>query len=367
MATNPDFGWQPGWTVAPGEILLEALQERAMTQSELAKRLGRPLKTVNEIINGKAAITSETAIQLERTLGISARFWTSLEAQHRDTLARQQAERELASQADWVDDFPMADMVKHGLIERGRSKAEGLANLLSYLGVSSPTAFDRLEASAAYRSSPAFAASPKAVHAWLRWGEIEAAKVDTPPFDGPGFRQVLAEIKGLTRREPFSQIFSKVKALCTSAGVVVVVTPELSGTHLSGATRWLGPRAVIQLSLRYRTDDQLWFTFFHEAGHVLSGSRRRDFVDGADDLASEDTDADEEAANRFARDMLIAPDAYLAFVHEGDFSRAAVRRFAKDQQLAPGIVVGRLQHDEYLPPSQLNDLKKSISLPMGSQ
>lgn len=364
MAINPAFGWQPDWTVAPGEVLLEALQERAMTQSELAQRLGRPLKTVNEIVKGKAAITPETAIQLERALGISARFWTGLETQYRDTLARQEAELELAGQANWVDEFPIADLVKHGLIARGKSKVERLANLLSYLRVSSPAAFDRLDAAASYRSSPAFAASPKAVGAWLRWGEIDAAKVDSPPFDARRFRQVLTEIRVLSRREPFNQIFRQVKALCASAGVVVVVTPELSGTHLSGATRWLGPKAVIQLSVRYKTDDQLWFTFFHEAGHVLSGSRRRDFVDGAGDLASEETDADEEVANSFARDMLIAPDDYLALVQSGDFSRAAVRRFAKDQQLAPGIVVGRLQHDGYLSPSQLNDIKKSITLPM---
>ena len=83
MASNPQSGWQPNWSVAPGDILLEALQDRGMTQSELAQRLARPLKTVNEIIKGKAAITPETAIQLERALGISARFWTGLETQYR--------------------------------------------------------------------------------------------------------------------------------------------------------------------------------------------------------------------------------------------------------------------------------------------
>src|SRR5439155_4397140 len=136
-------------------------------------------------------------------------------------------------------------------MQRGSSKTERLANLLSYLGVSSPTAFERLDASAAYRASPAFAASPKAVGAWLRWGEIEAAKVQCPPFDADRFRRVLIEIRVLTRREPFEQIFNRVKALCATAGVIVVLTPELSGTHLSGATRWLGSRALIQLSLRY--------------------------------------------------------------------------------------------------------------------
>ena len=94
-----------------------------------------------------------------------------------------------------------------------------LANLLSYLGVSSPAAYDRLDGAAAYRASPAFTASPKAVTAWLRWGEIEAAKVDSPPFNARRFRQVLDETRPLTRREPFDQILKRVKAMCAeSAG-----------------------------------------------------------------------------------------------------------------------------------------------------
>jgi addiction module HigA family antidote len=349
--------------VAPGDILLEALQERGMTQSQLAQRLGRPLKTVNEIIKGKAAITPETAIQLERALGISARFWTGLETQYRGALARQESERQLTAEASWIDGFPTTDLVKHKLIQRGTSKAGTLANLLSYLGVSSPAAYDRLEAAAAFRASPAFAASPKAVTAWLRWGEVEAAKVDSPPFDARRFRQVLDEIRPLTRREPFDQIFKRVKALCAEAGVVVVLIPELTGTHLSGATRWIGSKAVIQLSLRHKTDDQFWFTFFHEAGHVLSGTRRRDFVDAADSGQAEKDDADEQAANEFARDALLPPDDYRSFVAAGDFSRTAIRALAEQQHVAAGIVVGRLQRDKHLLPSQLRDVKKSIQLP----
>ena len=63
--------WQRDWAVAPGEILQEALEDRDMSQSELARRMGRPVKTINEIVNGKAAITPDTAIQLELTLGIT--------------------------------------------------------------------------------------------------------------------------------------------------------------------------------------------------------------------------------------------------------------------------------------------------------
>jgi HTH-type transcriptional regulator / antitoxin HigA len=363
MANNPTPTWQPDWAVAPGEILLEALQDRGMTQAELAQRMARPPKTVNEIIKGKAAITAETALQLERALGISARFWNGLESTYRDSLARQEAQRELESNVGWLDGFPIADLVRHRQIEKGTSRAQTLANLLSYLGISSPAAFERhwLSPAAAFRSSQAFLASPKAVAAWLTWGERAASKIDAAPYDAARFRHVLQDIRPLTRRVPFMQILRQVKEMCAGAGVVIILIPELKGTHLSGAARWLGSKAVIQLSLRHKKDDQFWFTLYHEAGHLLSSTRRRDYVDSAELLPTHDVDSDEIAANRFARDTLLPPAGYIAFVDTGDFSQTAILAFAKQQQIAAGIVVARLQTDGRIPRSHSNDLKKTIS------
>lgn len=365
MASNPHSRWEPSWAVPPGEILLEALQDRGMTQSELARRIARPLKTVNEIVNGKAAITSETAIQLERVLGISARFWTGAEASYRDSLARREAQRDLEANASWIDEFPITALIRHGQIQRGESKAATLANLLSFLGVSSPVAFDRhwLGTVAAFRTSPTFTASPKAVAVWLRWGEREAAKVTAAPFDARRFREVLREIRPLTRREPFTQVFKRVQQMCAEAGVIVLLIPELPGTHLSGAARWLGNRAVIQLSLRHKVDDQFWFTFFHEAGHLLAGTKRQDFLDINEPEASQTPNADEDAADQFSRNLLLPPDAYEGFVQAADFSAFAVRNFASQQTIAPGIVVGRLQRDKLIGPQQLRYLKKPIHFP----
>jgi HTH-type transcriptional regulator / antitoxin HigA len=366
MATSSRPGWQPGWVVAPGEILLDALQDREMNQSELAHRLGRPIKTVNEIIKGKAAITPETAIQLERALGISARFWNNLETQYRETLARQGAQADLEAQAGWVDHFPIADLVRHHLIERGPNKAATLANLLSWLGISSPAAYERVTAAAKYRASPAFAASPQAMTAWLRWGELRASSMKTAPFDARRFRYVLAEIRPMTRKAPFDAIFKQVQAMCAEAGVIVVLTPDLTGTHLSGAARWIGSKAVIQLSLRHKSDDQFWFTLFHEAGHILTGRHREDFIDGVD-LTDPDTEADEQAANEFARDTLLPPDDYRRFVEVRDFTGPRVRAFAEAQSVSPGIVAGRLERDKNVNPGQLRWLKRALRYPADRQ
>jgi hypothetical protein len=113
---------------------------------------------------------------------------------------------------------------------------------------------------------------------------------------------------------------------------------------------------MIQICLRYKTSDQLWFTFFHEAAHILKHGKKLVFLemDGLDGEA-------EEEANLFASEILIPRPSYLGFVsHTSRFSRQSILDFANTAGIHPGIVVGRLQHDHHLDFSHLNDLKMRI-------
>jgi HTH-type transcriptional regulator/antitoxin HigA len=96
---------------------------------------------------------------------------------------------------------------------------------------------------------------------------------------------------------------------------------------------------------------------YHEAGHLLT-AKRKDFID--DENATPLND-EEQAADEFARNALIPLAEYEQFVAHGDFGRPAIRDAAKTLQIAPGILVGRLQHDEHLSASEFNDLKKPLS------
>jgi hypothetical protein len=146
--------------------------------------------------------------------------------------------------------------------------------------------------------------------------------------------------------------------LCADAGVAVVFVPELPGTHVSGATRWLtAKKALIQLSLRYRSDDHLWFTFFHEAGHILLHGKRQVFLED-----SGTTNSQEEDANAFAANALIPSPAFREFQECENTSKAAIREFAEKLGISPGVVVGRLQHEGSLPYSHCNDLKRRFVL-----
>ena len=85
--------YEPDVISPPGVTLLDLLDERGMSQADLALRTGRPLKTINEIVKGKAAIAPDTATQLERVFGVPASFWNNREVQYRKSVARRGHER----------------------------------------------------------------------------------------------------------------------------------------------------------------------------------------------------------------------------------------------------------------------------------
>ena len=81
-------GINPDIAIPAGEYLAEEIAARSLSQTELARRMGRPLNALNEIINGKKTITAETALQLEAVIPeIPARFWLNLETDYQLTKA----------------------------------------------------------------------------------------------------------------------------------------------------------------------------------------------------------------------------------------------------------------------------------------
>jgi len=346
----------PDYLVTPGEVLEDYLDDLGMTQAELADRMGLAKKTINEIIKGKAHITTETALKLERTLGRPAHFWCNLERQYQEDRLRIVEQQRMESDMEWLEKVPVAAMAKFGWIPKLKTKYEKLEAVLCFFGIASPSQWETVwrEHQVAYRQTENFANCAESVSAWLRQGEIQAQQIDCAPFDKKTFHNVLGEVRDLTREEAPDVFGPKLIELCASAGVAVVFVPELPKTGTYGATRWLGERAVIQLSLRYKSNDHLWFTFFHEAGHILKHGRKDVFIEGKNGLDNEK----EEEANVFSRDKLIPPQNYRRFLASWDGrSLAPVEAFAEEIQIAPGIVVGRLQHDGRLPKNIGNKLK----------
>jgi addiction module HigA family antidote len=351
----------PDYAVSPGDILEETLESLGLSKSEFAERAGLTPKTVSLIISGQAPITSDNAIVFERVLGVSAQVWNNLESTYRLFLARQKAAESLEDAVAWSKGFPLAELIKRGVLKASLSAAQKAGAMLNFFRVKDPAAWETQYGNmqAAFYKSAAFKSNYNAVVTWMRLAELRAESIETEPFDKKKFRDSLKQIRTLTNEEP--EVFeSQMKELCRQAGVALVFVSELPKTCLSGATRWLSQdKAMIALSLRYKSNDHLWFTFFHEAGHILIHGKKDVYIDEGKLGHTEQ----EQEASQFASELLIPNAQYNEFVqNHPKFTLYSVKHFAQQIGIAPGIVVGRLQHDKKVSFNRLNDLKVSLIL-----
>lgn len=351
------YAFEPDYPVAPGATLKETLETKGLSQSDLAIRTGLAEKTISQIVNGIAPISFDTAEKLELATGVPATFWNRMELSYREAMGKKEESERMSADAAWLKEIPIKELIERSFIEASQDKGELVRRTLKFFGVSSVQAWRNVwgDPSAQFRGKIAKDKYPGYVASWLRMGDARAEAINTEPFDAAEFKRALGYARTVTGLRA-AEWKPKTEEAFAKAGIILVFVKEIPRAGVSGATRWVTKdRAMIQLSLKYKTDDQLWFTLFHEAGHILLHSKKALFVEfGSDNNSS----LEEQEANAFARDILIPPDQChkLPYLR----NRAQIRAFARTIGIAPGIVVGRLQHDGLCYKSAFNDLKKKM-------
>lgn len=355
MATNE---FQPNWVSPPGDTIRDILREKAMSISDFAVGMGETRLATDALLRGHVELTTKHANKLESMFGVSCKFWLTREDQYRQDLARSKREETNSQNQQWLSELPIKDMLKFGWIKAYDAKKPSLIECLNFFGSSSVAEwrekFQRQQELAFFRTSSSFEQKPLALAAWLRRGEIEGNAQECPDWNVLRFKQSISQIRTLSRTKSPAEFLPVLKTYCAEAGVVLAVVRAPSGCRASGAARFIKPnKAVIQLSFRHLTDDHFWFTFFHEAGHLLLHAHGTVFIDG---LESEST-AEEEEANRFAAQTLI-PDEYRDRLNSLGLNPREILRFAKDVGVSPGIVVGQLQNSGLVRRERLNIFKQ---------
>ncbi|MDY0040631.1 MAG: ImmA/IrrE family metallo-endopeptidase [Desulforhabdus sp.] len=349
--------FQPNWISPPGDTVADILGEKKLLLTEFAAQIGYSVDYTNGLIRGMLPITSKVAQQLELVLGVSATFWTNRERQYREDVARLSS----STEESWLKELPVKDMINFGWIRPVHHTAEKLVECLRFFDVASATrwreSYHNVLEATSFRKSPSFDSHPGAVAAWLRQGEIESTLVDCKHWDAKRFRDTLPEIRSLTRKRDPQIFVPKLQRLCAECGVAVVIVRAPTGCRASGATLFLSPhKALLLLSFRFLSDDHFWFTFFHEAGHLLLHSKKALFLEGFDRSSLKE----EQEANEFAANALI-PEEFHQGLSELPLNGREVIRFAKVVGVSPGVIVGQLQHRGLVSPKQLNNLKTRYS------
>jgi HTH-type transcriptional regulator / antitoxin HigA len=340
---NPVRGFEPNWSTHPGEHLEEYLEVNGWSQADFARFAGLTPKLVSDIINQKNPVSPETALKLERVLGVSAEIWTRLQASW-DLFQARQKDRSAAPER----------RQERRVLPKTRDESVLVDALLKFLGIGRPEAFmAKLDGLAVtHRQSKAYKSSPEHVFTWLMFGEHKARSMNLPPFDGRKFDSAIRVIRDLTREAP--DVFEpRMQEVCRDAGVALIFEKPLSKTCLFGSARWLdGAHALIQMSLRMKSNDHFWWTFFHECGHLVL-HRGKNFADDKNAVG----EGLEAEADSWAETVLYGKEGLRPILADPPRSEAGVRRLAEKLNLHPGIVVGMLQHHGVIPHGHLNRLK----------
>ena len=346
------------FALSPSVMLAERLEVQRISPAELAQRCGRTRKFIGKILKGETPLDSKTAVQFEKVLGVSAGIWVRWEAEHQLFRARESAVESDAGESGWAENFPVGALVDRAFFDRPSSEGDRVYKLLAFFGVASLDAWNKRYKSVnfAYRNSPNIKGNDADLITWLRLGEIQAEHQFTGVYHPEKFMKSIQEIRSLTCLSIGDGLESATE-LCNRAGVSLAVVRPLPNAAPRGAACWMTEeRPVILIGTNHKSSDELWFTFFHEAAHILLHGRKNVFLD----LSHGGAGKKEDEADKWASSALIPNQDWADFITRANFDEETIKGFAATLGVAAGIIVGRLQYENRLSSKSMNHLKVSL-------
>jgi len=340
----------------PGMILEELLEDRKLTQKDLSIRINSSEKHVSNIINGKAKLSLEMAQKLEIIFDdYPASLWNNLELRYREALLLEEYIvkiyedkniDEIAKRFKFKEIFPKVDIKLAAF------------KMLKLLGI---TCFDNFHK--VYHKQELLFMKDKGEFIsqviWLRIAQKQILQQNDyieKPFISDTLSKRIEGLRELINIDSFEIVSEELRKDLSEMGIYLCIVPNITKSSIRGALEKYDDHPVIYLTKRFKTHDHFWFALIHELGHILNG----DFECIIDyDSNGNELEIDIKA-NEFARDFLVDKTNYEVFVSERKFTKQRIEVFSNEISTLPGIVVGRLQHDGYIKPSEFNYLKLKI-------
>ncbi len=348
MATRNQY--TPNEVTHPGATLSEKLQEIGMSQKEFALRTQKPEQTIIKVISAESALTPDMAVRFEDVLKIPADFWLRRQRSYDEAVARIKRNDAIAKALEWARGFPYAAMANKGWVKPTKKIEEKVAALFDFFSVAGHEAWEQYyyarQLKVEFRISLAHTPKSYSFAAWLRQGELQAKQLEVPTFNPKQFKVNLTSIKKIMAVHP-DNFFEQLQQQCANAGVKLVYTPCLSGAPIHGSTRWINDIPLIQLSARYRQNDKFWFTFFHEAGHILKHGKK--YISLENVTYDEKDLTKEEEANAFAIEWTFSEAQEQEVMAAAPLSEKDIVAFAKKFKTHPAMIIGRFQHRKLIP------------------
>ena len=336
--------------IHPGETLKEVMEDRNMSQQELAYRTGVTPKHISTVLNGEKNITSSCAKKLEYAFNIEAEFWMNLQADYDNDLLEfdelHNISKEDVSIFKKLKD-EISFIYKNEFIQKYDTLEEQILELRKYLNISELKSIPSLVSSGAFRAQTSVNYDPYVLFAWQRICESLSEKIETKELSQAEqitrLIEICPKIKELSLL-PQEQFIVKLQEYFSSCGIAFVIAPSFKGAPVQGYIKTAQDgKTTICMTFRQKRADIFWFTLFHEIAHFINGDSKQKFIDFESTENSRESKAD-----TFAQNALIEKSAYQDFIRVHNFTLNSIRTFSKTQNILPAILIGRLQKENYL-------------------
>lgn len=338
---------EPNWASPPGATIARVMKTREIDASELAEAVGLNSHEFESLLLGRRRLNEKLADALAKHIGSTARFWLARDKDYMKELARL-GNAELMGADEWAQSMPVASMRRYGWLPAD-SKAKKLRTqaLLAFFDCKSIQEWgERYSAgvgAVAFRTSLAFASDGMATLVWLRAGEAQLNSSPASQFDRIEFERLLPTLKRLSAFKHPVTMLSRLREACAQVGVSITTARAPEGCRASGAS-WFDTkgRPVIHLSFRHLSEDHFWFTFFHEAAHIILHGQNHIDGEGVEVMGA-DTETQEAEANAFAQDILLPDDVRQVLMQRQTITAKSVIDAARSAKVTAGVIVGQLE------------------------
>lgn len=332
----------------PGETIAELLEERGITQAELAAQTGVSPAFISNVIKGKKDISAKFAFALEYALDVPKTFWMNLQANY-DAELLEFNEMQTITDEEREARKALNEFVKYlrqkGKMPVGESRDASILSLRKALKFSNIANLKNIVPEGAFRMAANTTVDPYVMGAWIRLCQLVSDDNEiTTRFEPDKVDELVETLKGNMLKDE-ANLPQALRNTMSGYGIDFALLRNFRGAPVQGyiSQKNNGVYQMV-LTLRGSFADIFWFSLFHELGHIMSGDVGKSvkFVDVGSD------EEKEKKADQFAGDRLLSPDDYREFIKNGNFDIESIQAFALSQKVMPYIVIGRLQKENRL-------------------
>ena len=336
-------GLFPELIIHPGETIKEILNDRNMSQEELATRTGFSPKHISEVISGKKDVSSRFANKLEYALGIATSFWINLQGIYdREIIELENVNNIETNELEALKE--LKDITNYcennNITSTETAKSKQVLNMRMFLNVNDLTVIPNLPIKqVAFRTSSKHKINIYVLYSWQKICHHYTNKISVESeFNKELLKSKLEDIKKTMFLE-VSDMTKELEKIFKECGIAFAVVPHFKGAPVQGFIQKTNSKVILCMTIRQSFSDIFWFTLFHEIGHLINDDISNNFIDFT-------FENDEELeADKFASNILIPDKDYNKFITKGELDEASINNFSIKHNVKPGILVGRIQRD----------------------